>query len=158
MFTPKSILLAKIIYILWKLFTIHLIDEKNNNFCTTMYTIKVKPKLGVHYFPKYAWFLSIYSSILICWLILYLFHCLQYKFVILVIIFGIVSFQNVEIFVIEDSFCILSFINFFFTKSKYPNPIRNNRIRTKNTRTQPEVRKYPNGFYTSILTLSKYVL
>ena len=38
----------------------------------------------------------------------------------------------------------------FFSKSKYPNPIRNNRILTKNSRTRPEVYKYPNGFYTSI--------
>ena len=38
----------------------------------------------------------------------------------------------------------------FFSKSKYPNPIKNNRTRTKNTRTRPEVQKYPNGFYTSI--------
>jgi len=38
----------------------------------------------------------------------------------------------------------------FFSKSKYPNPIRNNRTRTKNIRTRPEVQKYPNGFYTSI--------
>ena len=38
----------------------------------------------------------------------------------------------------------------FFSKSKYPNPIRN-----KNTWTRPEVQKYPNGFYTSILKYPK---
>ena len=31
----------------------------------------------------------------------------------------------------------------FFSKSKYPNPIRNNRTRTKNTRTQPENTEIP---------------
>ena len=35
---------------------------------------------------------------------------------------------------------------FFLLKSKYPNPIQNNRTRTKNIRTRPEVQKYPNGF------------
>ena len=43
----------------------------------------------------------------------------------------------------------------FFSKSKYPNPIRNNRTRTKNIRTRPEVQKYPNEFYTSIPKYSK---
>ena len=38
--------------------------------------------------------------------------------------------------------------NFFFSKSKYLNPIQNNRTRTKNTRIGPKIQKYLNGFYT----------
>ena len=32
---------------------------------------------------------------------------------------------------------------FFLLKSKYPNPIQNNRNQTKNIRTRPEVQKLP---------------